>query len=175
MSEAPDHSGHRERLRSRLLESGADALADHELLEYLLMLAIPRKDTKPIAKRLLKEFGGLGGVLSADPQALVRVDNVKETTAAAIKIAQALALRIHRQKAREGDILSNWQAVLDYLRADMAHHGKERVRALFLDARNIAGKKAVGDISAAITATPTSVIFNPIERRAVFGGIRARF
>lgn len=134
--DAPDHSGHRERLRSRLLESGPDALADHELLEYLLMVAIPRIDTKPLAKKLIKEFGSLGGVLSADPQALTKIKGVRDTTAAAIKIAQALALRIHKQKAREGDILSNWQAVLDYLRADMAHHNKERVRALFLDARN---------------------------------------
>lgn len=46
---------------------------------------------------------------------------------------------------------------------------------VFLDARNLTNKKAVGDISAAITAAPSSAIYYPVERRAVFGGVRARF
>ena len=66
----PHHgTGHRARLRARLLAGGAEALADHEVIEYLLMLAIPRKDVKPLAKSLLARFGGLAGVLNADPQA----------------------------------------------------------------------------------------------------------
>ena len=63
-------AGHRARLRKRLLEGGIDALGDHEVIEYLLMGAIPRKDVKPIARTLLTRFGSLAGVLNADPRSL---------------------------------------------------------------------------------------------------------
>ncbi|HWK35050.1 RadC family protein [Sphingomonas sp.] len=132
----PDASGHRARLRQRLLEGGGDALLDHELVEYLLALAIPRRDTKPLAKALLREFGGIGALLSADGEALARVPGMGETSAAAIKIAHAAALRLLRAEIIDRPVLSNWQALLDYLRADMAHHGVERVRVLHLDSRN---------------------------------------
>lgn len=132
-----DNSGHRARLRSRLLGSGGDALLDHELIEYLLALAIPRRDTKPLAKSLIKEFGGIGGVLTADPEALARVGGMGETAVAAIKIAQAAALRLLRAEVVERPVLANWQALIDYLHADMAHHRIERVRVLHLNTRNI--------------------------------------
>jgi len=133
----PDHKGHRARLRRRLIEGGPDALLDHELIEYLLALAIPRRDTKPLAKELLREFGGIAGLLSADAEALARVDGMGETSAAAVKIAHAAALRLLRAQVVERPVLANWQAVLDYLRADMAHHAVERVRVLHLNSRNI--------------------------------------
>ncbi|HIV77929.1 MAG TPA: DNA repair protein RadC [Candidatus Sphingomonas excrementigallinarum] len=133
--EANDHAGHRARLRDRLL--GGGGLLDHELIEYLLMTAIPRRDTKPMAKALLREFHDIGGVLSADPIALQRVDGIGETAAATIKIAQACALRLVQAEAMKRPVLSNWQALLDYLHADMAHHGVERVRVLHLNTRNM--------------------------------------
>ncbi|MEO6215002.1 MAG: DNA repair protein RadC [Sphingomonas sp.] len=133
----PDHSGHRARLRKRLAEQGGDGLLDHELIEYLLALAIPRRDTKPLAKALLAEFGGIGGLLSADGEALARVPGMGETSIAAIKIAHAAALRLLRAEVAERPVLGNWQALLDYLRADMAHHAIERVRVLHLNTRNM--------------------------------------
>jgi DNA repair protein RadC len=133
---APDHAGHRARLRGRLL-AGGDGLLDHELVEYLLALAIPRRDTKPLAKTLLREFGGIGGLLTADAAALQRVDGMGETAAAAIRIAHAAAIRLVRAEATERPVLANWQALLDYLRADMVHHAIERFRVLHLDTRNI--------------------------------------
>lgn len=132
-----DHSGHRARLRKRLAEQGGDGLLDHELIEYLLALAIPRRDTKPLAKALLAEFGGIGGLLSADGEALGRVKGMGETSIAAIKIAHAAAIRLLRAEVAERPVLSNWQALLDYLRADMAHHANERVRVLHLNTRNM--------------------------------------
>ena len=59
-------SGHRARLRQRLFEGGQKALLDHELVEYLLTLTIPRIDTKPMAKKLLDQFGGIGTLLATD-------------------------------------------------------------------------------------------------------------
>ncbi|WP_395613831.1 DNA repair protein RadC [Allosphingosinicella sp.] len=132
-----DGSGHRARLRQRLFDGGPDALLDHELVEYLLALAIPRRDTKPLAKKLLREFGGFGALMSADNAAIARVGELSESAVAALKIAQAAALRLLEEKIRARPVLASWQALLDYLRADMAHLAIERVRVLFLNSRNI--------------------------------------
>jgi DNA repair protein RadC len=132
-----DASGHRARLRKRLAEGGPDALLDHELVEYLLALAIPRRDTKPLARRLLAEFGSFGALLSADSEALSRTAGLSEGAVASIKIAQAAALRLLQSKVVAAPILSSWQALLDYLRADMAHRTIERVRVLHLNSGNM--------------------------------------
>jgi DNA repair protein RadC len=132
-----DGTGHRARLRQRLIEGGGEALMDHELIEYLLALAIPRRDTKPLAKRLLDEFGGIGGLLSADAEAIMRNSHVSESAAAALKIVQAAALRMLRDAVKEQPVLASWQALLDYLRVDMAHLTTERVRVLHLNSKNM--------------------------------------
>ncbi|WP_367276061.1 UPF0758 domain-containing protein, partial [uncultured Sphingorhabdus sp.] len=77
--------GHRERLRERLLDNGGDGLLDHELIEYLLMLAIPRIDTKPIAKQLIAHYGNLSSVFTADAYSLQNQKGIGEKAAAAIK------------------------------------------------------------------------------------------
>ena len=136
MGEESDKTGHRARLRERLL-ADPDGLLDHELVEYLLALAIPRRDTKPLAKELLREFGGIAGLLTATPEEIARVKGMGETSVAAIRIAHAAALRLLRAEVAAKPVLANWQALLDYLRADMAHHGVERVRVLHLNTRNM--------------------------------------
>lgn len=135
--EYSDASGHRGRLRKRLFEGGGDALLDHELVEYLLALALPRRDTKPLARRLIRDFGGLGPLLSAEGETIVRVGGVSETAAAALKIAQAAALRLLESGFSGNPVLGSWQAVIDYLRADMAYLPVERVRVLYLNAKNM--------------------------------------
>ncbi len=132
-----DGSGHRARLRQRLFEGGPDALLDHELVEYLLGLALPRRDTKPLAKKLIKDFGGFGSLLAADADAIARVGEISEGAVAALKIAQASALRLLRSQVTERPVLGSWQALLDYLHADMAHNPVERVRVLFLNSKNM--------------------------------------
>ena len=132
-----DGKGHRARLRARLFEGGPDALLDHELVEYLLGLSIQRQDTKPLAKRLLKEFGGIGRLLSADAKRIMAVGKVSESTAAALKIAHAAANRMLEARAKAEPVLGSWQALLDYLRVDMAHEAIERVRVLFLNSKNM--------------------------------------
>ena len=127
-----DGTGHRGRLRQRLFEGGPDALLEHELVEYLLALALPRRDTKPLAKKLIHEFGGYGGLLTADPQAIARIGDISEGAVAALKIAQASALRLLKSEVQSRPVLGSWQALLDYLHADMAHEPIERVRVLFL-------------------------------------------
>lgn len=130
-------TGHRARLRTRLLEAGGDSLLDHELVEYILALAIPRKDTKPLAKQLLAHYGGFSALLTADTENIVRQAGMGETSTAALKIVQAAALRLLSEPVREQPMLASWQSLLDYLRADMAHLTIERVRTLYLNSKNM--------------------------------------
>ena len=130
-------TGHRARLRQRLLDGAADPLQDHELIEYLLALAIPRRDTKPLAKKLLSHFGSVGALLSAEPRAIAKAGGLSEAPVGAIKIAEAAALRLLKSRVEERPVLGSWQALLDYLQADMAHQPVERVRALFLNSKNV--------------------------------------
>ena len=129
-------SGHRARLRDRLLNGGAEALADYEVLENLLFAAMRQGDTKPVAKALLKRFGSLSAVLNASPAALTQVDGVGETSAAALKSVAIAARRMARSEVKDRPVLGSWQSLLDYLAIDMAHLNVERVRVLFLDSRN---------------------------------------
>lgn len=132
-----DHrSGHRARLRHRILTGHGGGLHDHELVEYLLALAIPRRDTKPLAKQLVDEFGGFSRLLVSDGDALRNFPGMGETSVAALKIVQVAALRLISEPVRTQPILGSWQALLDYLRADMAHLAHERVRVLHLDSKN---------------------------------------
>lgn len=131
-----DPSGHRARLRARLIAGGEEALADHEVIEYLLMTAIPRKDVKPLARTLIERFGGLAGVLNADSRTLSNHPGMGETSAAAMKIVALAARRMAREAVREQPVLGSWQALIDYLTIDMAHLTIERVRCLFLNVQN---------------------------------------
>ncbi len=132
-----DTAGHRARLRQRLLEGGDDALADHEVIEYLLMTARPRIDTKPIAKSLIRRFGSLAAVLNTDARVLAEHPQMGETSAAALRIVALAARRLARQQVRELPVLGSWQALIDYLRIDMAHLTVERVRVLYLNTQNM--------------------------------------
>ena len=128
--------GHRARLRKRLFESGPKALLDHELVEYLLALTIPRVDTKPLARSLIDQFGGVGPLLNADAETLKR-EGLSEAAVGALKIAEATALRLLETRVEGRPVLSSWQALGDYLQAAMAHSSVEEVRVLFLNARNM--------------------------------------
>ena len=129
-------SGHRSRLRKRLLDAGPQGFHDYELVEYLLALTIPRVDTKPLAKRLLHDFGGIGPLLSASADNLRR-EGITDPTIAALKIAEATALRLLESRIERQPILSSWDALGDYLHAAMAHRRVEEVRILFLNAKNV--------------------------------------
>ena len=127
--------GHRARMRQRLLKAGPDALADHEMLEMILFIALPRRDTKPIARELLQRFRSFGGVVGAPEIELRSIDGVGEAGAAAIKLVQAAALRMMRQDLMTQPILNSWDRLADYLTASLGYERIEQFRVLFLDGR----------------------------------------
>jgi DNA repair protein RadC len=131
-----DAAGHRARLRSRLLDAGPQGFHDYELIEYLLTLTLPRVDTKPLAKQLLHDFGGIGPLLGASADVLRR-EGLTDPTIAALKIAEATALRLLEARVEGHPVLSSWDALGEYLQAAMAHKRVEEVRILFLNAKNM--------------------------------------
>lgn len=132
----PGHLGHRARMRERLLASGADALLDHEMLEMLLFLALPRRDTKPIARALLARFGSFANAIAAPAQDLRQVEGLGEAGIAALKTVQGAALRLARAEVMERPVLNNWDRLIAYLSAAMTRERVEQFRILFLDTRN---------------------------------------
>jgi len=131
-----DTVGHRARLRQRLFDGGGTALLDHELVEYLLALAIPRRDTKSQAKALIARYGGIGPLLEAEPEVL-RKEGLTDGMVAALMIARATALRLLESRVENRPVLSSWDALGDYLQAAMAYSPVEEVRVLFLNAKNM--------------------------------------
>ena len=127
--------GHRIRMRTRLLAAGPDALADHEMLEMLLFLALPRRDTKSIARELLARFGTFGRVITASPGELRAVEGLGEAGIAALKLAHAAASRLLKGELEDKPVLRSWDALTDYLRVAFGHDRTEQFRVLFLDAR----------------------------------------
>ena len=138
----PHYLGHRSRLQERLLTGGAENLPDYEILEMLLAASNPRGDTKPLAKKLIDHFGGtLAAVLSADPEALksVRVEGrrVGPAGAAMLKAVREAALRLSRAALTDGEVLSSWDKLIDYCKANIAHGTVEEFHLLFLDRKNV--------------------------------------
>ena len=131
-AEKPHHLGHRDRLRTRFLESGPDALQDYELLELLLFSVEPRADVKPLAKKLLAKHGSLWAVVNAPP-AKLREDFKSDVSVAKLLIVGAIGLRMARQQVMKKPVLSSWQKLLDYCEGAMAHAPTEQFRLLFLD------------------------------------------
>jgi DNA repair protein RadC len=133
----PDHEGHRQRLKDRFTNAGAGALHDYELLELVLFNAIPRRDTKPIAKALLKRFNGsFAEVVNAPPALLKEVKGVGDSVVHQFRLVREAALRLARVELDGRDVLASWDAVLEYCRARMGLETVEQLRILFLDRKN---------------------------------------
>ncbi len=137
MSEDTGPEGHRERLRARFLKGGADAMPDYELLELTLFAALPRRDTKPLAKALLARFGSFAEVIAAPRAQLMEVKGVGEGVANHLKIVEAAAHRLAKTQVIGRPALSSWTALLDYCTAAMARSANEEFRVLFLDRKNV--------------------------------------
>ena len=132
----PGPEGHRKRLRDKLLRAGPEALADYELLEMLLFLALPRVDTKPLAKRLIARFGGFARAASAPDAELRDVEGVGDSVVAALRLVRASAIRLAAEEARAQPLLDNWDRLVTYLATALAQERVEQFRVLFLDSRN---------------------------------------
>jgi DNA repair protein RadC len=128
---------HRARLRERFMVGGADALPDYEMLELVLFRAIPRRDVKPLARRLLETFGDFNAVLSAPAARLAEIPGAGRAVVTELKIVEAAAHRLARSRVLQKQVVSSWDALLAYCQTAMAHRDIEQFRILFLDRKNV--------------------------------------
>src|SRR3569833_319123 len=166
----PDQLGHRERLRERFLEGGADAMPDYELMELVLFAAIQRRDVKPLAKTLIDRFGSFAEAIAAPRARLLEVDGIGESVVTQLKIVEAAALRLAKGKVLNRPALSSWNALLDYCTAAMARAPHEEFRVLFLDRKNIL---IADDVQTKGTIDHTPVYPREIVKRALELGASA--
>ncbi|WP_439576956.1 RadC family protein [Elioraea sp.] len=156
--------GHRARMRDKLLVRGPDALADYELLEMLLYFAMPKGDTKPLAKALINRFGSFAGVLAAPQQTLLDTRGLGPHSVAAIKLVQAAAIRMAKAEVIDRPVLNNWDRLIDYLHAVMAREKIEQFRVLFLDPKN---RLIADEAQARGTVNHTPVYPREVVKRAL--------
>lgn len=127
---------HRQRIKEKYKTSGFDGWLDHEVLEFALSYAIPRRDTKPIAKELLTKFKALNGVLDAGIKELKKINGISEHTAIFVKFLKDISARYLETGICEMDMVSSPEAVYDYLKASLKGACDEEFKALFLNNRN---------------------------------------
>lgn len=132
----PHYHGHRARLRRRFREAGPAAVSDYELMELVLFRAVPQRDVKELAKTLVARFGSFAEAVNAPPERLAEIKGVGEAIVTELKLVAAAASRVAKGEVRAREVLSSWQAVIDYCRTAMAFADKEQFRILFLDKRN---------------------------------------
>ncbi len=163
-ADPPGHLGHRARMRTKLLTAGPDALLDHELLEMVLFLALPRRDTKPIARALLNRFGSFANAVTASLADLRDVEGLGEAGVAALRVVQGAALRLSRAEIMDRPLLNNWDGLLAYLNAALSREKVEQFRVLFLDTRN---RLIADEAQARGTVNHTPVYPREVIRRAL--------
>jgi DNA repair protein RadC len=132
----PDYLGHRQRLREKFRRAGAEGFHDYEILELLLTYAIPRIDVKPIAKKLLKHFGSLSGVLDATPEEIEEAAKVKPISSTLICLVKETCGAYLGEKMKDREVLSSPQAVLDFARLTLAGSPHESFIVIFLNTKN---------------------------------------
>jgi DNA repair protein RadC len=161
---APLHAGHRQRLRDRFRKGGADALPDYELLELILFRALPRRDTKTLAKTLIARFGSFAEVVTAPEPRLKEIEGAGDAVVTELKLVRAAALRLTRSEIMQRPALSSWAQVLDYLRAAQGFEHREQFRILFLDKKN---HLIADDVQQQGTIDHTPVYVREVVKRAL--------
>ena len=162
---APDlRSGHRQRLKERFTSGGPEALPDYELLELVLFGAIPRRDTKDLAKRLLERFGSFAEVINAPPERLKEIKGVGDAAVTQLKLVRAAALRLMRDGIMQRPVLGSWASVLEYCRAAMGFEAREQFRILFLDKKN---RLIADEVQQQGTVDHTPVYIREVVKRAL--------
>ena len=164
----PHYTNHRSRLRGRFMRAGAAALADYEMLELVLFRAIPRRDVKPLAKRLLAEFGDFNRVITAPPSRLAQVQGIGDAAVQELKIVEAAAQMLGQARVLGQNAISSWSSLMEYCKTVMAHRETEQFRILYLDRKNtlIADEpQAVGTVDH-VPVYPREVVKRALELNA---------
>jgi len=132
----PSYIGHRQRIKTKYGKSGLNGWLDYEVLELVLSYAIPRKDTKSIARELLLRFKSINGVLDADNRDLQSINGISKHTALFLNLLKDVSVLYMEERMFRRDLLSSPQVVYDYLKVSLKGLMDEGFKMLFLDNRN---------------------------------------
>ncbi len=133
-------------MRARFLADDSAATPDYELLELLLFYALPRIDTKPIAKNLMARYGSLPAILAAPADELRKTEGIGDSAAALLKAVREAGIGLARADIRERPVLDSGERVIEYCRATLGHRETEGFRVLVLDTKNaLIADEAQGD------------------------------
>ncbi|MCH9753989.1 MAG: DNA repair protein RadC [Alphaproteobacteria bacterium] len=130
-------AGHRDRAKEKLLKSKASSLSDYELVELVLFYSIPRKDVKPLAKKLIKQFGNVGNVVNAPIQKLDQIPGVGKSTIVLLKLLQSIIREVSKEQITDKPVINSWDQLIIYLRANIGYKTTENFHTLFLNSKNI--------------------------------------
>lgn len=160
--------GHRGRLREKFLDSGLTGFHDYEVIELLLTLATPRKDTKEVAKAALARFKTLQAVLEAEPAALMEIKGIGPQNIFGIKLIQAVADRYLEKRITRKDIISHSKALFEYLYYNMRDKNRECFKVVHLDAKNqVLGLETLFEGSLSTTAVyPREVVQSALNHHS---------
>ncbi|VAW38839.1 UPF0758 family protein, partial [hydrothermal vent metagenome] len=136
MTSANENSGHRARLRQRFLKSGLEGFHDYEVVELLLTFAIPRRDVKPLAKKLIKDYKGLRGLLDATPEELSSTDGIGANAAVLIALIKEMAGAYLKERIEKRHAVSSAKDLLDYLHFTLSGDKIEKFLAVYLNSKN---------------------------------------
>lgn len=156
MRDKPHYVNHRERLRERFQRAGVDGMQDYELLELLLTYAVPRKDVKPIAKDLIKRFGGLSGVLDAGQKELEELTGLGSISATLIRLVKELCSTYLAERMKQKEVISSPKVVVDFARSKLSGLPREVFMVVYLNVKN-----EVIDFEVLIEGTVDSVAIYP--------------
>jgi len=158
------YKGHRQRLKQRFL-ANPQAIHDYELLELILFSAIPRKDVKPLAKNLIKHYKTFARVINNDIDKLEEFPEVTPAVMTSFEIIKQAVKHILKQEIIERPLLSNWNSLMDYLRASMGSLPREQFRVLFLNSKNY----LIADEAQEVGTVDHTVVYpREIVKRALF-------
>lgn len=163
------NAGHRQRLRKRFIEAGLDGFLDYEVIELLLTLGTPRKDCKQMAKKAIKKFKNLQGVLDASPDELHQIKGIGPTNYFGLKLFQSVSERYKKSKIFKKNILNTPKSVADYLQSKLGRIKKEYFMVLSLNSRNNlikASEVSIGTLNANLVH-PREVFQEAIYAHAV--------
>ena len=170
LEEDPTYLGHRQRLKERFLRANGSDMADYEALELLLTYAIPRRDVKPLAKKLIKEFGSFAGVISAPIERLISIEGIKENSATLIKFIEFSAKKLSWQNLAFEDtpFISSTDALIEFCRCSMGYSEVEVLRIIYVDAKlKVMASEVLqkGSVSS-VNISPRDIVSNALKKNA---------
>ena len=166
----PIYIGHRQRLKERFIRSEGADMADYEAVELLLTYAIPRRDVKPLAKALIKEFGSFAGVISAPMDRLLEVSGIKDNSAVLIKFVEFAAKKLSWQNLafEDAPYITSTDSLIEFCRCSMGYSEVEVLRLIYVDSKlKVIGTEILqkGSISS-VNISPRDIVTKALKKNA---------